>query len=487
VIRTRSMVAAMAAAFLAVCCGAAVAFHPHLGLFIVIALGVLFLLGSRAATYSSTIVLTFAALPAGLPQSLPGHLLPYEPLLIVATWMTYRDMRADNPDWRWAKSLPFVAMSGVVGFGIVEGLLSGNSHDELLHDSRNLIGMLMATVLAAGLRTGRYATVCLRAVGWTLWLSVGTSVLASIGVIQIIGRDLVNDGTGGASRLITPATVMAVATACVCVSMWLSGSIPATGLAFYLVPSLLLMLVSFSRNNLLAIGIVIAWTVLASRSISVALATAWRGVAAAVILLGVVLVTPVLPGGDWVSAQFVGFEQRVLGGISGQARAHDNSVQFRVREVQLVKPVIAQKPVLGHGFGSAYKAPEGAPGSFEATRAPYYVHNFYYWLALKTGLVGLLGFALYVGLPVLRSLRTRAPLTIAFASSAVAFAGISIVAPMPIGSPTGIAFGALVGGLLRGQVTAQRARDAAEFRATESESHAGGESSSRTSRAGFPA
>jgi hypothetical protein len=449
VIPIRSMVSALTVALSAVCCGAAVALHPYLGVFVVIGLGALFVLRSRSATYISTIVLTFGALPAGLPQSLPGHLLLYEPLLIIATWMTYRDMRADDPDWRWVKSLPFVAMSSVVGFGILEGLFFGNSHVELLHDSRNLISMLMGTVLVVGLRTGRHTSVCLRAVGWTLWLSVATSVLASVGVISIVGRDLANDGTGGASRLITPATVMAVATSCVCISLWLLGSIPAPRLAFYLFPSLLLMLVSFSRNNLLAIAIVVFWTVMASRSIGVAFAAAWRGVAAVLILLGVVLATPVVPGGDWVNAQLVGFEQRVLGGISGEARARDNSAQFRIHEIQLVKPVITERPLLGHGFGSAYKAPQGAPGSFEATRAPYYVHNFYFWLALKTGVVGLLGFALYLFLPLLRSLSTRAPLPIAFAGSTVAFAGISVVAPMPIGSPTGIAFGALVGGVMR--------------------------------------
>jgi O-antigen ligase len=431
--------------------------HPALGVTLAATICAGFLLRNRSAVYAATIAVTFGAWPLGFPQSLPAHLLVYEPLLLVSSWMAYRTMRDDHPEWRWLASLPFVAMSTVVLFGIVEGRLRGNSHVELLHDARNLVGMLLATILAAGIRSGPNESACLRAVGWTLWGSLGTTLLASVGALQIVGRDLANDGTGGASRLITPATFLALATACVCVSLWQTGSIGPVRLSYYLIPSLLLLLVSFQRNNLLAIAIVIIWTAVISRSVGVALSTAWRALAAVAIVAGILSLAPTMPGGAWATEQVAGFEQRVLGGISQEARSRDGSALYRVREIREVKPVIAERPFVGGGFGAAYKWPEGRPGSFLATRAPYYVHNFYYWIVLKVGFVGLFGFLIYLGIPILRSLRDRSPRSIALSGTIVAFAGISTVAPIPIGSPTGVLLGAVVGALVRVQARRSRA------------------------------
>ena len=124
----------------------------------------------------------------------------------------------------------------------------------------------------------------------------------------------------------------------------------------------------------------------------------------------------------------------------------DPSTLYRERESAAMEEAIEQAPLIGHGFGHAYKSPEGTPGTFFFDRGPYYGHNFYLWALVKTGFLGLACFLLAITPPLFRAIaRPHDSVAVALASGAFGLLAISFVAPMPSGSPTAVVLGGLVG------------------------------------------
>jgi O-antigen ligase len=130
--------------------------------------------------------------------------------------------------------------------------------------------------------------------------------------------------------------------------------------------------------------------------------------------------------------------------------AHDDSANYRERELTNLEIAVSKAPVLGHGFGFAYQPPQGKAGTFWGDRAPYYSHNFYWWTLAKTGIIGL-GLALFAMLAPLAGALTQrysGPQVAAAAASLAGLLAVSWVAPLPIDSPTSLLIGAALGAAL---------------------------------------
>jgi len=151
-----------------------------------------------------------------------------------------------------------------------------------------------------------------------------------------------------------------------------------------------------------------------------------------------------LPGGAWINLQVTSYGDRVLSGLSAEAQAADSSIQYRDIEDVYLLEAVRTSPVVGHGFGYAYKPPSGQ-SDFLLNYAPYYAHNFYLWLLAKTGVLGGVLFAFVVIPPLLRVLRSASNAALAAAAGLASMLAVSFVAPIPLGGASSILFGALVG------------------------------------------
>ncbi|MCY1673818.1 O-antigen ligase family protein [Pseudarthrobacter sp. SL88] len=391
-----------------------------------------------------TFIAAFLALPAFVPRTLStpvGGLFLFEPFLIGAAILGFSRRGLVFP-----RALLFfiAAAAGAVLIGIEKG----NSKIPLISDIRPLIDVLLGVL--AGANVLRFTTLHLlvRTSKWILWASLFVTLAGSLGGLELTGRSEVASLVGasvGAERLITPATYFALAVACAALAMLATHKVTLRQVLPLALPAIAIIFLSFSRNNILALGIALLWAFLAAGSLGQRVAGVGRlfGLASAGALAVTAAVT--LFNIPWLQEQLDGFNERVLGGLSGSGLETDGSALFRVDENAQILPMIAQAPFLGYGFGAAYKAPYGPSDYFTATTAPYYAHQYYYWLLLKGGIVLLAAFVLLVAIPVFKSLRGSKPNLAIAAAVTLAFSVVSTVAPMPNGFPTGLLFGLMLG------------------------------------------
>jgi hypothetical protein len=230
-------------------------------------------------------------------------------------------------------------------------------------------------------------------------------------------------------------------------------------------PALIISLLSFARNTLIAIAVAAVVAFLASFG--------WPALrrTATVVAISAVVFAVTVPGslfllqhsaaGAWLGDQFTAFNQRVLGGVSTSALAVDESTLDRLREVARLNEAIAQAPVFGHGLGYAYQPPSGNdPDAFAWKLGPTYSHLFYQWWLAKAGAVGMAAFAWFALTPIFRALRcASAPAKISGAVSAGLLA-ISAVWPLPEMPMDALALGLALGSAMGFAGLRRRAQDA---------------------------
>jgi len=297
-------------------------------------------------------------------------------------------------------------------------------------------------------------TLCLQAVLATVWFSAIMVVLASTTDIELVGKSeaasLAVYGGDIATRFLTPATFLAVVIAAVCIACLISGNPRAFRVSVWLVPAAVLIVLSFSRNHLLGLAAAVLFALLAFRSARSVVAAVWAG--AVVVLIGVAIqlgavnVFSAIPATDYIAAQAHGYVERVINGLKPDSQAIDPSVLYRRKENATLTKKISESAVIGHGFGYAYKAPSGPRGDFFRETAPYYAHNFYLWLLLKAGWLGMIAFVWMAFVPLAKILlKPVSTLQVATASAAVGLLAISVFAPIPNDSPGAPLLGAVLG------------------------------------------
>jgi O-antigen ligase len=418
--------------------------------------------------WTAHIALFLAAttLPAALPYYLitgPTALFLFEPLLYAAA--VYVLLK--HPPGRAAIRC-VVVFALLLVIPLVHGYVVGHSVVVMLREARGLGAVGAALIVSAGLIGTRHARGLLTTLCVSLWTSAVFTVLGSAVGLPLNGRIentglFINGFVEGtvAVRLLTPASHVADAVLSACLALLVTGRVGIRRLLPFLVPTLVISFLGFSRNTILAIAAAMLVAVVVDRS--------RRTVVGVFRVLGMTVVTVAVlvgfvasnaPGSAWVSLQGDAFYERVLvGAFDSDVRARDSSAAAREVENQFAVAAIRDAPVLGHGLGYAYRPAYGPRDTFTATVGPYYVHDFYLWVLVKAGVVGLALWLLVALQPLLAHLRRVTSRGVAFAGATAGLLVVCVVAPLPTGIDDG---GSLVTGVLLGGLVARDvARDVA--------------------------
>ncbi len=433
--------------------------YPALVVVLLIAtVGSLLLLGRSHLTVPLTIIAAATALPAFVPTgfSVGGFSVRVYELLLVGAFFWAIAQPARNTTLRTVVVLLLWLLLGTATAWVA----AGAQLVRIVGDVRYPAEMVMAVIVAAAAvaKPGLVAA-CMRAMRFSLWISASVIALASAGLISIAGRSeaasLFESGndSGTATRFLTDATFFALATLAVCTAIAVDGRISLLRSWSWSVPAILTLLLAFSRNHLLGIGVTVICAVLLVRS--------WgafrRAFAGAILVAGVagVIVTaaPLLsdvPGGSWFASQVSAYSSRVVGGLRSDALARDSSAAYREHELGNLRAAFDTAPAIGHGFGYAYQAPRGEKGTFWYDRAPYYSHNFYWWTLAKTGVVGLTLVLLAMLGPLLSSVRqtSRNPQLVCVAATLAGLLAVAWFAPLPLEAPNSLLIGSFLGAVL---------------------------------------
>ncbi|MGY1618335.1 O-antigen ligase family protein [Geodermatophilus sp. SYSU D00691] len=400
--------------------------------------------------------LAVTTFPSTIPYAVqvgPTTVYTYEPFLYVATAYVL---------WKYSPGLSALRRVGVLILVVVTaatyGFFRGHPVIEIIGDSRGLITVCAAMLVAAALMRAGAMPELLTSIKWSLWVSAVFTALGSSTGLPLNGRAesaaLFISGAQEATaavRLLTAATHFALAVLCACLAVMLTRRASIAAVAPYLVPALLITFLGFSRNAILALAVAVVVALVIERS-SVTMAGLGRAALSAVVFAGVigVLGAAHVPGADWASLQARAYYDRVvIGGLDDEVRRLDSSALSREAEEFYAREAIAESPIVGHGMGYAYRSGYGAADSFTATKGRYYIHNFYLWVWVKAGALGLLAW-LYVTIPLLlrQAVHPTAQGT-ALAAAAAGLLAVCFVAPLPNGPDSsgamtiGIVFGAL--------------------------------------------
>lgn len=395
-----------------------------------------------------TVALAVTTVPAVIPTTFSAGGLTfrfYEPLLVLAgvyVWARHRP-----PGYATTR---FAVLVGLLGAAAAVGYLSGNVPAKILFDVRWPMLMAVALYVGAGIAGTPIVDRCVRLLPWLMWLSAGVILLASAVGLALPGRAeaaaLGNDATSEATRLLTPSTFPALVVLCAAAALVIARRAAFRSMLVLIAPAFVVVFLGFSRNHLLGLAVAVAFTILAMRNADTTIGLFGRAALVAVptaLIGGVILAA--LPPGSWLDNQVGGYSARVLDGLSSESLNTDPSTQFRLQENRDLSRAIEDAPVIGHGLGFAYRPGTGPPGQYMRDQAPYYAHNFYLWALVKAGFLGLLAFGYVMLTPVLSALRSPSSTQLAAGAAAAALLAVSVVAPVPLGSPTAVLLGALLG------------------------------------------
>jgi O-antigen ligase len=217
-------------------------------------------------------------------------------------------------------------------------------------------------------------------------------------------------------------------------------------------PAALLVFFSFSRRAFLALALAIVVTILVTSLARVVV----RALVIFPLVAGIVTVIPLLPVSpdSYVSRQTVAFSDRVIAGLSDEARSEDEGIAFRAAENQYALESMLRSPVVGLGLGATYRP--GLPNERVPDDDPAYgrtfIHNFYLWGAVKLGLLGLAALAFFMLRPIVATAKVSSRrdgqsdhVVIALAAGVVGLCGVNWVAPVFNEPATAIVLGCALG------------------------------------------
>ncbi|MBS9533516.1 O-antigen ligase family protein [Mycobacterium sp. M1] len=324
-------------------------------------------------------------------------------------------------------------------FFSVAGFAADNAVASIVHEATFLFELVLGFVLALTIIGADYAKGAMHALAATLWFSSGLIVASSLHIIKLSGRtETLQDtaSTAEATRLLTTSATVSMAVLTALVAGQIIGRVPALVYLSFAPPALIISLLGFSRATLMAMGVAAAVAIVSTFDWSALHRTAsFVAITAAVFAMavpGALFLLQHSAAGTWLDYQFMAYNRRVLGGVSTGALAVDDSLLERFKENSHLKPAIAGAPFFGHGMGYAYQLPFGYdPDSFTMTLGTTYAHNFYLWWLVKSGAVGMAGFAMLAITPIVRALRSASPLAKIAAATSAGLLATCTVGPMP--------------------------------------------------------
>ena len=367
-----------------------------------------------------------------------------------------------SPPWRRVAggAAPFAV---VLALGTAIGLMNGWSVSFILRDIRGPIYLLLAftaTVLLFRKADGRAALRVMACVLWSAAILVtvesltGRQLLAGrVETVDRIAPGLSSAGLDATRFLVAPKD-LALLCCCAGLVLLLRGGGPKMlpwG-PVILLPSLGLVFFSFSRRAFLAFAVAIVFVFLVTRLSRVIV----RVLVMAPVVVGIFAVSVLMPlsADSYVSRQANAFSDRVLTGLGSEARSQDKGLAFRDSEDEYAVKSVLSSPVVGLGLGATYR-PDLPGQPFQGEDEAYgrtYAHNFYLWLGVKLGVLGLAAFALFVLRPVAaatsitsRSNDPNDQVLLAVAAGVVGLCAVNWVAPIFNEPATAVVLGCALG------------------------------------------
>lgn len=414
------------------------------------------------------LIVLFATRTEQMPRGVraAGVFIYYHEFLIVsAVGYAIFLLRSDAVAYAALKGLlamrVFAVFSGVLALGVLIALINGHTPWDIQFDLRPVVDMLLVGFVAATVVASNDWRRYIKTIAFILSMSAVAMVYASVTGTALGGRtetaELYASGgralAGGSSaiRYLTDSTAFAMAALLGCVAVLIIGKARLAYILPILVPALVISLLSFSRNTLLALG----GTILCAILVSVLRGNFLRGLAKVVLipLVGAAAVlvlsgfSTVLGAEDWVQTQVSGYSNRVIAGLSEANERADTSARYRQEENSYISKTGAESPLVGSGFGTHYKPPSGKRGSYYAVNGTMYTHNFYNWVYVKLGILGLATFVGVLFASIRPSaLRHREYILLCYASSTLVGLGLAMfVTPMPIDQPGSSVIGIVLG------------------------------------------
>ncbi|PZE90456.1 O-antigen ligase [Curtobacterium sp. MCBD17_008] len=401
-----------------------------------------------------TLIFAFTALPAAIPTEFEvagSSIRVHEPFLVLALVYSVAHFRASR-----RANLLAGAFAAFVAVGLLVAFASQNPVSKIIFDARPVVECAAVIFIAVRLYGTKIARRCIVVFTWILWVSAVIVFAGATLGVSVGGRteeaDLANPDavSGAATRLLTSATFPALAVLCAITALVVAGKMPLRSSWVLGVPALVIVILSFSRNSILALGVAVLFAALMSRTVSSTTRAVGIGLTTVAVFGLLVVMNPILaglPGGEFINTQVASYASRVIDGLNSNVQASDISVQFRVSEDGWLLQGLSTSPIFGHGFGFAYK-PSAGRSSFTLDYAPYYAHNFYLWTAVKSGLLGGVLMLVSVVGPLWRAVRKPSFSTIAIASALAGMLGSSFVAPVALSATSSVLFGVLVGAVI---------------------------------------
>jgi O-antigen ligase len=395
----------------------------------------------------------FAALPQGLHVGKvigPVSIYAYHVALVLAICYALPAVRLRFSEYL----LPGMFVLTATYFAAV-GFAMGHPAPIVVREATILLEMVAGLLLALVIVYGDYIRLSINAMVLTLWFSAGMAVASSSGGLRLAGRleSLQGDTGDAANRVITATLTPAIAVLAALVAAQIVGRLKPISYLTLGLPALIISVLAFSRNTLIAIGVAAVVAFFATLGWSSVRRAARLAITGAGILAVAVPAALFLlqhsTAGEWLNDQITGFSHRVLGGVSGNALANDPSTLARLAEDANLNHAIAQAPMFGHGLGYAYQEPFGNdPDEFTNTLGTTYSHNFYLWWLAKSGAVGMTAFAVFALAPVVRALRSASAPAKAAAAVSAGLLVMSIIDPLPEDPANAMTLGMALGAAL---------------------------------------
>jgi O-antigen ligase len=420
------------------------------GLLLIAALGCLVVyLTDRRWMVWIALILAFASLPSSLHVAkMVGPMTVYAYQVAVALAIAFLIPLARLKLSSYVLPGQFLLVALLFG---AFGIASGHDAERVLREMMFLYDVAAGSVLALLIVRIGYVRESMRAMAVVLWFSAGMILMSSVTGLRLAGRaESLEETTGApAIRLLTATQVPALVVLTALVAAHIIGRArPSVSVALG-VPALLITVLSFSRNTLIALAVAAVVALVASWTWSAVSRTAVLAAGCAV-LLGIALPAMLFllqntTAAVWLSDQLNAFSHRVIGGVSTAALAVDSSTLARLHENTNLIRAIAEAPLYGHGLGYAYQMPFGKSGSFSATLGTTYAHNFYLWLLVKSGVIGMASFAVFAVTPVWRAVRSSSAAAKISAATGAALLAICVFDPLPLEPANSLALGMALG------------------------------------------
>lgn len=391
--------------------------------------------------------LAFLPLPVIVP-SLPGGFELYEVAMIpVLALVLARGVSR-------AAAMAALAAGVVLTYGVLLGLAESNSLAAIRLDVRRIVVMVLA-IVAGGLWIHQdVRRQVARLLPWLLWVAAILALAASTGLVEIAGRirvaSLDASDVGGATRLQIPPLYLSAAVLCGLASAYVAGVLRVK-MWRMLFPAAVIVVLGFTRNTVLAISVAAVVAILCTRQWTSVTRAVRLGIGSLVsvgLLTGLVWLMPASNVSTYIVTQGSSFNDRVIQGLRPSSLANDDSTRFRLQgEIPYLKRAIEARPLLGHGFGYAYRpaAVTGRAVTEESLRLVYYAHNFYLWIFAKGGLIAGTILLYVLWRPVFTAVRLRSATSVVVVGPLAGLLVASVVAPMPTGSPTSLLLGLICG------------------------------------------